>query len=692
MAIGWAQVREWKSSEVELASRALMTVEEQLVHVGEDLAKVFPEHWDGGAATAARTALEQYKELLEDRIAEVTAVRRALDDASDAVQGVEQAVSIAEKFAEDNGLEFVGNSVLDVRGVTDVFETEHDADLAREMRTRLVGECVAYVEEAVRRGQDMDTDLGSVLNGQVLSGALAAIDYRSPDDAETRGEKAGAADIYGQPAKDATPAQVKAWWDALTEDEQKEIEEKHPEWPNNRNGLPSDVLDRANKAMLPKYQEQVKNDLEKVRDKLRHTLPDDLARQYELRRQLGILEKKQASLNEVQKMINDADQVAEETGIPSDLMVLSLDISKERAQAVISHGDPDTADHVGVFTPGLTSTVDGMGDYVEHMRNMRDKAETSLNRDAATKGESVAMITWLGYQAPQISPESLANLDGTSVASSGTAKAGGASLANFFQGIDIKNSGADITALGHSYGSTTTGYALQHAGTGVDRVAFFGSPGLGTDDVNDINVPTGQIYYEEARQDGVGDLEAFGKDPTEMKGVTQLNPEAYDDSDEGHLNAVTGHTAYLDEGSTSAHNLGSLVAGQEEKLVLGNDNPQTGEAWKDRLDSAVDTAREIRDLPRNLSEAVVAGAERTAEAVQNGAQRTVDLVQEGAERTADTVQEGAERAADVAEEGARRLAEGGLELAQEGNEMRKEAGSIYEQLTRGLVSGPWEKR
>ncbi len=43
----------------------------------------------------------------------------------------------------------------------------------------------------------------------------------------------------------------------------------------------------------------------------------------------------------------------------------------------MSVGDVDTADHVGVFTPGLTSTVEGMGGYVDDMATCGGHPSTS---------------------------------------------------------------------------------------------------------------------------------------------------------------------------------------------------------------------------------------------------------------------------------------------------------------------------
>jgi hypothetical protein len=72
----------------------------------------------------------------------------------------------------------------------------------------------------------------------------------------------------------------------------------------------------------------------------------------------------------------------------------------------------------------------------------------------------------MGYDAPQ----------SVDVASDDNAQQGGQQLARFFDGIDATRPGdpPHMVAVGHSYGSTTTGLALRQA-NGVDDAIFLGS-------------------------------------------------------------------------------------------------------------------------------------------------------------------------------------------------------------------------
>ena len=167
-------------------------------------------------------------------------------------------------------------------------------------------------------------------------------------------------------------------------------------------------------------------------------------------------------------------------------------------------------------------------------------------------------------------------LSGNSATRAGAARDGGQDLATFYQGINAsRDVDPDLTALGHSYGATTAGYALtgDHTDTGVDRVAFFGSPGVNAFAADEVHVPQGQVYYAEAAFDPVADSNRFGLDPSNVPGVKHLDTRT---SFDAHGNLLTGiggitpHVHYLDDGSTSQYNLAAVVAGHPEAAIYGN--------------------------------------------------------------------------------------------------------------------------
>lgn len=128
----------------------------------------------------------------------------------------------------------------------------------------------------------------------------------------------------------------------------------------------------------------------------------------------------------------------------------------------------------------------------------------------------------------------------------------------------------NLVALGHSYGSVTTGYALHHEDTGVDYAAVFGSPGVGVRDVDHLEIPKGHLFALEAKKDVVADLGRFGPDPSSLRHVTMLST---DENKVHHTTENTGHTHYLDDGTTSQFNLSMLSLGHPELAVESEEQP-----------------------------------------------------------------------------------------------------------------------
>ena len=222
-------------------------------------------------------------------------------------------------------------------------------------------------------------------------------------------------------------------------------------------------------------------------------------------------------------------------------------------------GDVDTADHVAVLTPGFGNTVGGdLPGVVETAGALRDRSAAVLD-GSGRSGESVAAVAWLGYDVPG------GPLD---VSTADAARRGGADLARFYDGIDAaRPTDPHLTALGHSYGSLTTGYALQQA-HGVDDAVLFGSPGIGTDDLGDLHVPAGHTGVVEAPWDPVADLGWFGDDPNRLDGVTGLSARAATLPDGTAAAGSVLHSQYLTPGTTSQYNIAATVAGLPDQRIL----------------------------------------------------------------------------------------------------------------------------
>jgi len=552
--VAYGDIRKWRSGPLDSMVGVLNKRCDDLLGLSDELAASgAPAGWTGRAADGARTQRAELSNRMERQVAGVAAVRRGIGEAADAVQALSHAVKETDEIAQRH--QFVirdDGSVVD-NAPTTVHDAKKADDYLRE-RQRVKTELVDRVEQAVRRATDIDNDLASVLS-KAEQGQIDDQGATTVQAAADAGAKQGGLSTI-EPPKNGSPWDNAGWWDSLSDGERKRLLKEHPDWLGNLNGLPGSVRDDANRARIATERARLEARLRE----LQADLDDNWFG--------GLFTNKDAELDAVKAKLASLDKIEEVLARPGERQLLLLDLSSERAEAAVANGNIDTADHVAVFTPGLTSTVNGsLGNYDNAMDQLQFRTEEELKRYG--DGGSVASVTWIGYQAPQISAHGIL-VDETSVADSYAAEQGANKLAPFLNGIDAsRDNDPHLSALGHSYGSTTTGYALQQ-NTGVDDAVFYGSPGLGTDNLNNIKVPDGHSYYIENRWDGVGDLGHFGIDPSHLDGMNHISAKETTLPDGRHLNETTGHTSYHDNDSTSQYNLSVVVGGMPERAVTNS--------------------------------------------------------------------------------------------------------------------------
>ena len=283
---------------------------------------------------------------------------------------------------------------------------------------------------------------------------------------------------------------------------------------------------------------------------------------------------------------------------PNRMLMLLDTQSSAQTHAAVAVGNPDTADHVSVTTPGLNTTVGGaIGAMTDEGDTMKSTAEAQLDRTAGHQGETVSTIAWIGYDAPQLDKDdylSEESLKGAmQVAQPWNGQAAAPNLSQFYEGIDASNHDGDphLTAVGHSYGSFTTGLALQETPEGiVDDVMVYGSPGLGTghdlvdSSLDKLNIAPGHAYEMTAHDDPVAHMNRFGWSPGYMSEFTHLDTDAATTADGVTRQGASGHSEYPRSGDngelrTSGYNTAVVVAGLADVpglLVTGDSAIQTG--------------------------------------------------------------------------------------------------------------------
>ncbi|MFE4334878.1 alpha/beta hydrolase [Streptomyces sp. NPDC056831] len=425
------------------------------------------------------------------------------------------------------------------------------------------------VAKAVRTAAEIDWRYARILRQLRAEEGLKVPDATWTDAAGDAAEVRDAARGYlkdGIP-RDASPAERKAWWAGLTDEQREEYLVVYPDQIGNLDGIPAVVRDAANR-----------DNLQLLMGKLEGR--DDAKSETQL-----------AGLREIDRQLREGYK-------PGEPPMYLLGIGDEgNGRAIVSFGNPDTARNVSAYVPGLNTSLDE--DFAkDDLKRARDTAIGTRIHDSSS-----AAIVWLGYDAPQ-SPDGMGSLD---VMGDERAEKGGRAFNGFMSGLSATNENRDphLTAIGHSYGSRTVGAATQQGGgiPGVDDIVLVGSPGVGVDRAEDLGVGKDHVFVGAAEHDVVTKLPSkqqsaagvvgliaagpvaayvagdiadqgdddlwFGKDPaSESFGARRFQVDEGPRLISGKGVSFDAHSYYFDprRDSVSANNIALVVAGRSSKL------------------------------------------------------------------------------------------------------------------------------
>ncbi len=536
MSLSVTQIKQWDPVAVREVARALFSRSQALAAAAAALGGL-PQSWDGEAATAARNTVGLIRTELAAAGRSAADAAAAAARAADAIEGLQAELRRLTVDAALGGCEVdPSGRVLAAVSVGESFARRRDAVF--ELQARLDG--------IVRQADSVDTELAAALSG-------TSAPPPSPD----------------RPLP-ADPCAFAAMWRGLSPGERDALFARDPAI-GNRDGMPVGSGENPGRD------------------------------HYNRRRLAEELQRARASGSE-----NLADlQALNRTLLAHpDLRLMLLDTRGARLRAAFAAGDPDTATHVSVTTPGMNTTVaDSANTMAAEAIALRQSATRQLSLAPGRAGETVATIGWIGYDAPQIrARDGLRGVVRGALGVSHDDVAGGAAgdLSRFYAGIQAARDvgPAHLTAIGHSYGSLTTGLALQQPGEhGVSEAVFYGSPGVGAETPRDLGLAPGHVYamatpddpirfvfsapavgpvlapvipgplddvlLAAARVSGAGE---FGPDPAGNPRFVQLETEAM-----WGLEEASGHSEYPragDEGErTSTYNLAAVVAGLEGNVI-----------------------------------------------------------------------------------------------------------------------------
>ncbi|MFI6479065.1 alpha/beta hydrolase [Nonomuraea sp. NPDC050663] len=337
-------------------------------------------------------------------------------------------------------------------------------------------------------------------------------------------------------------ARVHAWWHRLPAT----VQERLTRLPGfgSLNGLPAAIRDQANRAFLTTEKQRLQAQL----DQLAHVMEDlsALAVPASLvaRDQIGKLLRNIA-------MIERALAAGGRDGHPPALL-LALDLHGT-GRLVVSWGDPDAADTVVTYVPGLNTELAGFAGDIDRARVLWQQSQATAGKQA------IASIAWLGYDAPQL--ENLLDAP-ASVASDAPAERGAVELAAFSDGLRAAGGeGTRYVVLGHSYGSLVSGKAaLLRPGRLADEFVFVGSPGVGVEHARELKVGAERVWVGEDPNDPVAMLGRFTRDP----GDAGFGGRVFS---AGSRHVVQAHSGYWDAHTPSLLNMARIVNGEYDGLV-----------------------------------------------------------------------------------------------------------------------------
>jgi hypothetical protein len=256
--------------------------------------------------------------------------------------------------------------------------------------------------------------------------------------------------------------------------------------------------------------------------------------------------------------------------------------------AAVAVGNPDTAAKVSVSVPGVGSTTkDSLPSMVTEASNLRDTTQRQMDR-LGIPG-TVATVAWMGYDTPPNALNTGSPRDAWATMNDDLAQTGATDLSNYLKSVNANNPNADISLLGHSYGSLTSSLALQQLHDQgvhvVDNAVFYGSPGLELTSSGELGLDPGHAFVMRAPDDPITNYFAplapahgWGVDP--YAGILpELSSQAGLSPDNVMRDGVSSHADYPrlgagDQLRMSGYNLAAVVAGvPSDQLVMAPPPP-----------------------------------------------------------------------------------------------------------------------
>ncbi|GAA3004660.1 hypothetical protein JCM13580A_50790 [Streptomyces drozdowiczii] len=430
------------------------------------------------------------------------------------------------------------------------------------------------IADALREATEADAKWEPKLRALRADDDLVVSDRDWTDVTSDRSGVTDAADTYldsiKPPPKEATPEESAEWWKSLTPEQQADYLAVHPDAVGAMNGLPSDIRDDANRMVLDETRAKYQLDLNSIPKEPAKYAPNTNGsypaavitpewRQWN-DKYGAEKDRLQGALKGMQAIQDRFDRTGEK-GLPEAYLLGFDPTGLGDGKIILANGNPDTADHVGVWVPGTKASLESTGGDLGRADGLWAASHQF------SPGQSISTILWLDYNVPDnVVPQ----------ATRGEyAAEGGPRLHDFLEGNRVAQQTADgtpshTTVVGHSYGSTVVGVAAQ-AGSwqdpkAADDYVFAGSPGVQADRAGDLGIGSEHVWAMSA--DAVDDWIVREGGRTAGLGDNGIIPT--DEEFGGNImkSDARSHKEFYDEGSLSLANQAAVIAGRYSKVQL----------------------------------------------------------------------------------------------------------------------------
>jgi len=510
--------------------------------VAELIGPIHGPKWEGDAAKAAFRHIDGVDEGFGLLAEQARAVGALIDTAASRFASLQRQLEDIEQDARAAGARVLADGSVEPPYLTAAESADEMSALTAARRNNELAQgfadrIAAVLVEATRADEEYANALTKYVHPP--SGVMSPSEVlNAARDARDNAELLGADKSKIPEGKSAWT--VNEWWNGLTADQQQAYLTAYPNEIGALNGIPATARDQANRERLRQYLAAMEVNAERLYGQPGGRVFDE-------------------SYEPAKKLQDELE--ASEYGTESHhLYLLGFDPDfgeTHEGRAIVAVGDPDTAENVATMVPGLNTELEDAPTLSLHRaENLVDAAEART-----FDGKKTSVIAWLDYDAPEGYTDDL----NASVITTGRAEQGAARLDAFVNGLHATHEGqAHYTAVGHSYGSTTVGYAASHNdGLAVDDIVVAGSPGTTVDSASDLNIDRHHVWAGQAADDQIryaGGL-TLGKDPADLDfGANRFHVDTH------------GHGDYWEDNTKSVAAQAAVVVGDYDYFT---DRPGT---------------------------------------------------------------------------------------------------------------------